>query len=260
MTTNLLRGKSGAAANGKPDGPAIGESGARVFTCPSCERPLTQGTSRCPGCGVRLIRGVRLKRVGTVLTLGVALGVLGGGGAMAAIISLSTHEAEVGVTTQPPAKADADTAPVVPAVVLPAGTPSAAVSALSGTAVVNGRIAVDAATLATALADEGAPTISIARALRSLAADAALGGDLAARLAPWTVAAPVRDRLDGFYKRMATTAHDALRASLNDGGSYRAAGAEMLSVLGSLRDVDAASRRLAASVGLELPPVAMPRS
>jgi hypothetical protein len=259
MTSNLLRGKSGAAAKGKPDGPAIGESGARVFSCPSCERPLREGTWRCPGCGTRLIMGVRLKRVGTVLVLGVALGVLGGGGAMAAIISLSIHEAEVRVTTQPPTKDDADTAPAVPPAVLPAGTPSAAVSALSGTAVVNGRIAVDAATLAAALADKGAPTISIARALRSLAADAALGGDLATRLAPWSVAAPVRDRLDGFYKRMATTAHDALRASLNDEASYRAAGAEMMSVLGSLGGVDAASRTLAGSVGLELPPVALPR-
>jgi hypothetical protein len=208
--------------------------------------------------------GVRLKRVGAVLVLGVALGVLGGGAAMAAIITLSIHETEVAVTS--PAAVSDDGNPIAsaaavlpPSVVVPAGTPSAAVSALTGTAVVNGRIAVDAATLATALADEDARTISIARALRSLAADAALGGDLTDRLAPWTDAAPVRNRLDGFYQRMAKTAHDALRMSLNDKGSYRSSGAEMMSVLISLREVDAASRALASSIGLELPPVAIPR-
>ena len=64
--------------------------------------------------------------------------------------------------------------------------PATAVSALSGTAVVNGRISVDAETLSTALANPTITTIEIARALRSLAADAALGIDLAGRLGTWS--------------------------------------------------------------------------
>jgi hypothetical protein len=138
--------------------------------------------------------------------------------------------------------------------------PAAAVSALSGTAVVNGRIAVDAATLASTLGRSNATSIELARALRSLAADAALGIDLAGRLAPWTDAADVRTGLDDFYRAMAQEARTGLRASLNDPGAYRKAGAAMLTVLRTMASVDTQSRGLADSIGLELPPVVLPSS
>ena len=130
-------------------------------------------------------------------------------------------------------------------------------AALSGTAVVNGRITVDAATLRTTLSSR-ASTSDIARALRSLAADAALGSDLTGRLARWPDAGPVAAQLDAFYRSMAKTARDGLRYSLSDNGSYRSTGAEMLKVLTGLRAVDAASRTLAGTVSLELPPVDQP--
>ena len=44
MMTNLLRGKSGTTG---PEGKGrltIGETDARVFDCPACGRPLSDGT------------------------------------------------------------------------------------------------------------------------------------------------------------------------------------------------------------------------
>jgi hypothetical protein len=140
----------------------------------------------------------------------------------------------------------------------PVGPPAGALAALSGTAVVNGRITADAATLAETLSRKGATTIEVARALRSIAADAALGLDLTGRLAQWSDAAPVMTQLDKFYRAAAETARVALRASLADAAGYRRAGAEMLKVLKSLGAVDSASRTLASTVGVELPPLATP--
>lgn len=264
MTTNALRRKGGEVTPPVEPGIAIGETDAHVFDCPSCARPLPRGTTRCQSCGTRLILGVAVKRAGTILALGLAFGVLIGGAATAAAIALSVRQpaavasvptTAVLVPTSAPVVSVAPVVPVVPAI--PAA-PSIAVAALSGTAVVNGRISVDAATLAVALSTDGTRTIDIARALRSLAADAALGTDLVGRIAPWTDAAPVMTQLDGFYGAMTTTARDGLRASLTNDAAYRAAGARMLTLLASLANVDAASRTLAATVDLDLPPVALP--
>lgn len=263
MTTNAMH--ESKSSDGKPReamGLAIGESDANVFNCPSCARPLSEGTNRCPGCGVHLIMGVRLKRAGAILALGIALGILIGGATMAAAISLSLPAPVTAVT--PVASAAPSVAPVASAAPSFAAVdpvaPATAVSALSGTAVVNGRITVDAATLTATLARPKASTIEIARALRSLAADAALGIDLAGRLGSWTDAKLVQAGLNDFYQAMAEAAHGGLRASLNDEAAYRRAGADMIAVLATLDDIDSRSRALAGANGLELPPVAIPSS
>jgi hypothetical protein len=265
MTTNLLRGKPGKASALDPNAsPAIGENDSHVFLCPSCARPLADGTPRCPGCGVRLIMGVVLKRAGGILALGVVFGILAGGASTAAAITLSVRDSKVVAPavvtpTTAPDSARASAIPTLPAVNLVVGAPQAAVAALSGTAVVNGRIAVDAATLSSTLAAPNASSIDMARAFRSLAADAALGIDVAARLGSWHDAAPVRTDLEVFYRTMADSARNALRASFSDNAGYRKAATEMMTILAGLGDVDAASRTLATGVGLELPPVALPR-
>jgi hypothetical protein len=102
--------------------------------------------------------------------------------------------------------------------------------------------------------------MDIVSALRSLSADAALGVDQAARLAIWREADSVRGQLDDFYQSMSTTANLAFGTSLDDGPGYRRSANEMLGVLRGLPAVDAASRTLAATIGLELPPVAPPAS
>jgi hypothetical protein len=262
MTINLLRGKGSRGVKGAEAlDPAIGEPDASVFNCPVCQRPLSHGTARCPACGVRLIMGLRMTQAGGILALGVAIGVALGVALTAILISMSIREPSVAaaaVPTEAPA-AISSAAPVAvgPGGVTGGGLPTIAMAALSGTAVVNGRITVDAATLRTTLSSR-ASTSDIARALRSLAADAALGSDLTGRLARWPDAGPVAAQLDAFYRSMAKTARDGLRYSLSDNGSYRSTGAEMLKVLTGLRAVDAASRTLAGTVSLELPPVDQP--
>jgi hypothetical protein len=262
MTTNLLN--DAKKSDGDPKAArvlAIGEADAHVVSCPSCGRPLAEGTSTCPGCGVRLVMGVPVKRAGAILALGVVLGLLVGGVATAAAITLSHRDPVAAVTpvaSAAPVEAAASVAPSI--AIRDPGAPTTAVSALSGTAVVNGRIAVDAMTLTTTLARPNATTIEIARALRSLAADAALGIDLAGRLAPWTDAKQVEAGLDDFYRSMADAARAGLRASLTDDAAYRKAGADMVRVLATLDDIDSLSRALAGAHHLELPPVAIPSS
>jgi hypothetical protein len=59
---------------------------------------------------------------------------------------------------------------------------------------------------------------------------------------------------------MAQEARTGLRASLNDVGAYRKAGASMLKVLATMAAVDKQSRDLAGTIGLEIPPVVLPAS
>ena len=195
MTTNVLRGKSRGTKPPVDEGLAIGETDARVFNCPACARPLSNGTSRCPGCGVRLVMGVRLRRAVAILALGIALGMPIGIVATASAVTLSLPgppAAVVAVPTPSASPAPPTAAPPSPTRCRRRRSRRSAISALSGTTVVNGRIAVDATTLSSTLGQKDATTIEIARALRSLAADAALGIDLAGRLAPWTEAATVQ--------------------------------------------------------------------
>lgn len=262
MTTNLLQNINDSTTR-EAMGLAIGETDANIFNCPVCARPLSEGASRCPGCGTRLILGVRVKRAGAILALGVAIGVLVGGLSTAAAITLSLNDPVLAagpVATAAPAATAAPSATPGHVVLPDPPANAAAVSALSGTAVVNGRIAVDAATLASTIARSNATSIDIARALRSLAADAALGIDLAGRLAPWSDAAQVQGGLEDFYRAMAQAARMGLRSSLNDNVAYRKAGANMITVLSAMGTIDAQSRTLAGTVGLELPPVVLPTS
>ena len=260
MTINLLRGKTGVKSTPERDaalkslGTAIGGNDPNVFICPACSRPLSEGTSRCPACGVALVMGVTLRKAAAILSLGMVFGILIGGAVTASAITLSLHDVKTVVSAVPTAAPV--TATALPSVIARATGPApAAVSALSGTAVVNGRIAVDAVTLRDTLAKPGVTSIELARALRSLSADAALGTDLVDRLAAWREAEPVMSQLDDFYTSVAATAQLGLRASLTDEGSYRDAATKMDTILLGLGGVDAASRTLAATVSLELPPV-----
>lgn len=262
MTSHLLHGKPGEATS--PDirfDLAIGETDARVFTCPSCARPLSNGTSKCPGCGVRLIMGIMLKRAAGLLALGLVFGIALGGAATASAIALSLRVPTAAVIVTPtvaPATVGPTAQPPLPVTVPVVVVPQTALSALSGTAVVNGRIAADAATLSSTAARSSASSIEIARAFRSLAADAALGTDLVGRLASWRDAGPVMADLDQFYVAIADNARAALRLSLTDTTGYRNASAKMTTILLGLGKVDAASRTLASTVDLELSPVAIP--
>lgn len=261
MATNVLRGKSRGTKPQEDKGLAIGETDARVFNCPACARPLSNGTWRCTGCGVRLVMGVTLRRALAILVLGMVLGMPVGIVATVSAVTLSLPGPPAAIAAVPSASPVPPTpSPTASQPPVVATVPASAISALSGTVVVNGRISVDAATLSATLKKKGVETIDIARALRSLAADAALGIDLTGRLSPWTDARDVQVQLDTFYRAMADTAKTGLRASLTDGAAYRKAGTAMLAVIKDLAEVDAASRELATSVDIELPPVVIPET
>lgn len=262
MATNVLRGKSRGTKPQEDKGLAIGETDARVFNCPACARPLSNGTWRCSGCGVRLVMGVTLRRALAILVLGMALGMPVGVVATVSAVTLSLPGPPAAVVVVPSASPAEPSPTAAPPSQPPVTTtvPASAIAALSGTAVVNGRISVDAATLSETLKQKGVATIEIARALRSLAADAALGIDLTSRLTPWTDAHDVQVELDAFYRDMADTAKTGLRASLTDTAALRKSGTAMLKVIEQLAEVDAASRELAGSVDVELPPVVIPET
>lgn len=261
MTTNLLRGKNARAVGAGADlGLAIGENDIEYFSCPGCSRPLARGAMRCPGCGAAMVLGVRLKRAGVLMVVGVLLGLLVGGAITTSVITTLLREPRpvaAVVPAVPLLVASAVASPSLPVEVPVHAAPPAAVSALSGTAVVNGRIAVDAVTLSATLTDQNASSIEIARAFRSLAADAALGIDVAGRLASWPEAAAVKSDLETFYLAMADSARTALRAPFSDTVGYRGSAAAMMPVLAKLSGVDAKSRALAWTIDLELPPVAL---
>ncbi len=138
------------------------------------------------------------------------------------------------------------------------GVSAAVIAALRGTAVVNDRLAVDAEILQTELARKGVRAVDLARPLRSLVSDTQLGASLANRLDPWPDADPFRADLKSFYQAVAETARDGLRAPLSDLTAYRAAASSMLTVVAELRAIDAASRDLAKTVSVKLPPISVP--
>lgn len=264
MTINILRGRSGKAREPRPPD-AIGEPDANVFSCPKCARPLANGTPRCPSCGQRLILGVALRRASLLAGFGLIVGIFGGAvltsGVITSLLASAAAAVQAGVGTvgasavpSPDPSAVATTAPVAtPTPVVAITIPSAAVSALSQTTILDARIVADATDLETARAAKSTP--DIARALRALASDAANGTVQAKRLKLWSEAGTVvAFRLD-FYDRVTDQALAALKVTLADGKTYRTAAAEMLVILADLPGLDAMSRGLADVAGVELPVV-----
>jgi hypothetical protein len=250
-------------SSGVADATAIGTETA-LFDCPTCSRPLPVGTSRCPQCGTRLIGRRTARRVGTMAAAALAAVVAVAVG-ITAVLAMSGVSPGVATVPSSAPSASGATGTATPSIALtpaPAtpGIPAGAAVALSGTTLVNTRITQDGRALAAVLANKNARTIDVARAIRVIAADAQQGLDMSGRLAPWTEAATVAAQLDAFYRSLADTARDALRASLTDDGTYRRAAARIVTEIRKVDEVDAASRTLATSVGLQLPALGDPGS
>ncbi len=257
MTLNLLRGRLSGRRPAQPPKIAIGESDAHVFNCPTCSRPLNNGTAKCPGCGTRLIMGVAVRRAVTLIGFGAIVGLFIGG----AVVSIVIKSLVDPSTTTAFDPADGVGAPVATAIATEslapvdpaADVPKSALAALRQAALLDARIADDAATLSR-LSGSGTAG-DIAKILRSLSADAAIGADIAPRLAAWESAQGLSGDRAAFYAAMAASAHSSLGDSISDTKAYRANAKSMLKVLRRLAALDAASRSLAAIVELELPPV-----
>jgi hypothetical protein len=237
----------------------IGEADANIFACPACSRPLGNGTPRCPGCGTRLIAGVKASRAAVFIGIGVFTGMITSGALMGIGSLLTARPADVTVVPAPPVVTPTQ-APLAsaPAPIVDPGIPSSALSALGQSARINQRLLADAGRLTVALATPRPSSSEIAPILRTMNTSAAFGAKLAPTVGDWDQAATVSDDLATFYAAIAATAEQGLSASLRSSRAYANAAEQMLDIVAGLEAIDAASRKLAASADLELPPLTAP--
>ena len=237
----------------------IGEVDANIFACPACSRPLGTGTRRCPSCGTGLVAGVRLSRVAVFVGVGLFSGMIASAGLMAVLSRGPARPADVAIA--PPAPiVQASQVPIVPdpGPVTVAGIPTGAVSALRQSTFLNQRVLSDAGRLEAVLAESRPSGGEIAPILRSLASSAAFGARLAPTVGEWDKGTAVSQDLVVFYAEIAGTANEGLSASLADSRSFIASAHRMLRILAGLDGIDAASRTLAGSADIELPPLEAP--
>jgi len=236
-----------------PEPLAVGEVEANVFTCPNCARPLANGANLCPGCGTRLIAGVRARLAMTFMVVGLIAGTMLGAGSMLVVGGRSSAPAtdSTGVTGQVPgagAAVGTSATPVQPADV---GVPSKPYSALRQAAVINGRLSGYAAELDQALKSRSTKGIDIARILRSMSADVVFGLAVAPTVAGWPEAADLSSDLERFYAKVRDAAQASLKASVSNGAAYKAAGKRMAKLLAALPALEARSAEIVAAAGLD---------
>jgi hypothetical protein len=256
MTVDVARGRARRGRNVTTEEMAIGEPDANIFQCPRCKRPLAVGVSRCDGCGLRLVGAVPLTRVSGFVAAGLIMGLVVGGGAVVALTALGRPVSTP--VASAPANVVPTVAPVVPTAAPPVvdpAIPPSALSALRQTTTLNQRLLADADRLAVALRASRPSGSEIAPLLRSVASTASFGDRLAPVVGGWSDGAAVSSDLVTFYAAVGRIAEEGLAASVQNSRAYEEAGKRMLSVLEQLTDLDAASRRLATTAGVELPPL-----
>jgi hypothetical protein len=232
---------------------AVGEVDQHVFNCPRCARPLGTGTLVCPGCGSRLLFGVRANMAAGFLVTGLVVGALLGGGVMYAGRPSDAGAIAAAPSAHAPSAAPGNAAasptasPLTPT---EAGVPSKAVAALRQAAILNTRFVSQAAVLRTLIRSNSTRPADIATVLRSVNTDALFGFDLAPSIAPWPAAAKVSADLQTFYGSVRDSAQSGLRASVSNAKAYRAAGKRMLALLARLTVLDAAAAKVVADAGL----------
>jgi hypothetical protein len=258
MTAEAVGGRSGPRKTPRrikprpqmtPDALSIGEADANIFNCPVCSRPLATGANRCPTCGTRLILSTPAQRAGIFVSAGIILGLLFGWSFSAVVGAFTAPKA----TTPPASTAPGASAPVV---VVPTPAPTIAAisrSALGQVAALDTRLAAAASALRLALQEKDLDSASVADQLRSLAADAAFGEDLASRLGAWDQAYALSLDLANLYGAVRSTAREGLAASIQNDPAYRASAQKMLAVLAGIPPLDRRLRELALTVDIRLP-------
>ena len=135
--------------------------------------------------------------------------------------------------------------------------PTAAVSAIRQAAALNQRLADDAAKLTALLASPSSTSADLARVLRTLNANAAVGERLAPQVATWADAGALSASLGTLYLEVGTTAREGLASSLNNTAAYVGVSERMVDLLAGLGAIDAEARPLASRADLELPPLVL---
>jgi hypothetical protein len=251
MTINFLRGRGVARAAPTPAGGIlITDDLPDALSCQVCARPLDVMNGRCPGCDTQLVLGVQAKRAGVFTAFGIVVGLLVGAMAMGIMTSDSRPAETLGVDGQGGAHRPRSSAPEPVATPM---IPSAAKSALTQSAVINGRLVASLAGLQTELAAARFDTAAVARSLRALAADAQFGATLAPQLEKWQAASQLSAALGSFYESIRTTAREGLAASLANAVVYKIAAKRMVAAFKTLPAIDTLTQGLAAEAGLSEP-------
>jgi hypothetical protein len=198
---------------------------------------------------------VQLKKVGRFVGAGLMVGILLGGGGVGAAMFIG--QPAIATVSRPGTAVTPSAAPIGSAAPGPVAVdvPPAALSALRQSTLINQRLLADAMQLERILKRKSPSAVDIAPVLRGLASTAAFGDGLAPRVRTWDAGAAVAKSLASFYAAVARTADEGLEASLTNDRAYADAGRRMRTVLDRLTDLDAASRGLAATAGVELPPL-----
>jgi hypothetical protein len=256
MALNVLRGRS---ADSKPADEVmeIGAPDAEVVSCVTCARPIAAGAGRCPGCGTRYMLGVPYRRASVFLAVGAVVGLLFGGTAVGAAMSVASLASTIPDTPGASVAPDASRAPVASAGPV-IDAPPVAVSALRQAVAINARLASGVEALRTSLAAQPFESFAVASTIRALAADAAVGADAASRMRSWGDATLAQAQLAALYDDVRAVARDALSSALANTDAYRASANRMLQVLGQVGVADAAARTVAESAGLTLPVAVTP--
>jgi hypothetical protein len=266
MTIDALHGSVERPRDLATDRPAIGTPDTNIFLCPRCTRPVAVGVSKCAGCGTRLVAGVPLLKVSGFIGLGLVVGLAIGGGIFGALTLLGGRTAAPPVVAPPvgaipSAVAVPSTIPGVSAAPQPSaapadpGVPAAALTALRRSTSVNQRLLADADLLGKALAARDPSPADIAPLLRNLASTASFGDGIATTVGTWDDAVDLSTALASFYASIDRIAQDALAASITNDRAYQDAGTQMLAVLDRIPRLDADTRALATTAGVDLPPL-----
>jgi hypothetical protein len=231
---------------------AIPQADANIYNCPVCARPLatTAGMLRCPGCNTRLILATPISRAAVFVAAGLAAGLL-----FAFLFSAVAGAMSAPRTGGPGASAAPGSGNVGGG-----GRPSAAPSiapasraALGQVAALDARLAAVAGPLRVALKAKDLDSAAVADLLRSLAADAAYGDDLASRVGTWDQAYALSLDLSNQFGSIRSTAREGLAASITNDPAYRATAQKMLAVLAGIAPLDKRLRELAKVADVALP-------
>jgi hypothetical protein len=231
---------------------ALGQSDANIYNCPVCARPLakTTGMGRCPGCNTRLILATPISRVAVFVSAGLAVGLLFAFG-------FSVVAGVVGAPrTGSPGASGAPGGGNVGGGGRASAAPSiapASRAALGQVAALDARLASVAGPLRLALRAKDLDSAAVADLLRSLAADAAYGDDLASRIGTWDQAYALSLDLSNQFGSIRSTAREGLAASITNDPAYRATAQKMLAVLAGITPLDKRLRDLARVAEVQLP-------
>jgi hypothetical protein len=227
-------------------------------SCPRCGRPVADGLVRCAGCGMRILMGVAASRALLFLTTGAVLGLLVGGLAVVWITGMnrlpaSTPVPAIVVQTSPGASSPASSSSTPSLSATAANIDPLAASALRQIASTNLQLAGSLSTLNHELKAKSVDTGALSATFREMSAAATYGASVIGYLSAWPDAAPLQASAGRFYAQVRATAANGLSLQLASKGPYAAVGHEMVSVMAVLQSIEAASYKLAASAGMELP-------